>query len=110
MEALETAFYLKYYRNREEYTKKPNSTIKFNLFTPLHMRERSKKYNNFTFENQEDTLICNKIIEKSEVYIAPRVLIIFIKLKRFSNDCELQNLQESLIRDMIVIGPHNKNL
>ena len=107
---LETTFYLKYYSNREEYTNKPNSTIKFNLVTPLHMRERSKKYNNFTFENQEDTLICNKIIEKSEVYIAPRVLIIFIKLKRFSNDCELQNLQESLIRDMIVIGPHNKNL
>ena len=56
------------------------------------MRERSKKYNNFTFENQEDTLIYNKIIEKSEVYIAPRVLIIFIKLKRLVNDCELQNL------------------
>ena len=48
------------------------------------MRERSKKYNNFTFENQEDTLIYNKIIEKSEVYIAPRVLIFLSNWKDLS--------------------------
>ena len=82
---------------------------------------------NFTFDNEEDTLVYNKIIEKFEACIAPRKNLtysrftflryrqeegqsfesFFTDLKKFAGDCELDHLKESLIRDIIIIGLHN---
>ena len=82
------------------------------------------------FDNEEDTLVCDKIIEKFEAYIAPRKNLtyswfkfltyqqeegqsfesFFTDLKKFASDCELDHLKESFIRDMIIIDLHDKKL
>ena len=54
-----------------EYTKKPNQ-VKSSL--PLHCIEEKgwEIYNNFTFDNEESTLVYNKIIENSRLMLLPR--------------------------------------
>ena len=54
-----------------EYTKKPNPA-KSSLLIHCIGQKGSETYNNFTFENQEDTLIHKKRIKKFKEYIAPR--------------------------------------
>ena len=58
------------YLTATEYTKKPNQ-VKSSL--PLHCIEEKGQeiYNNFTFDNEESTLVYNKIIENSRRMLLP---------------------------------------
>ena len=117
------------YLTATEYTKKPNQ-VKSSLL--LHCIEEKDREicNNFKFDYEEDSLVYEKRIEKLEAYIAPRKNLTYSQfkfltyrqeegqsfesfitdLKKFASDCELNNLKKSLIRDMIIIGLHNKKL
>ena len=62
------------------------------------------------------------LIEKFEAYIPPRKFLtyrqeegqsfesFFTDFKKSTSDCELDHLKESLIRDMRIIGLHDKKL
>ena len=105
-----------------EYAKKPNE-VKSSLLLHCIGEKDWEIYNNFTFNNEEDTLVYDKIIEKFEAYVAPLKNLTYLRfefliywkeegqcfesffsdLKNFASDYELNHLKESLIRDMIVI-------
>ena len=111
-----------------EYTRKPNQ-VKSSLLLRCVVEKGRKIYSNFTFDNEEDTLVYDKIIEKFEAYIAPRKNLtysrfkfltyrqeegqsfesFFTDFKKSTSDCELDHLKESLIRDMRIIGLHDKS-
>ena len=118
-----------FYLTGTEYTKNPNQ-VKSSLLLHCIGEKGQEIYNDFPFDNEEDTLVYDKIIEKFKANIAPRKNLTYFRfkfltyqqeegqsfesffryLKKFSSDCELDHLKESLIRDMIIIGGHHEKL
>ena len=81
-------------------------------------------YNTLTFAEQGDNMKFDKIIEKFDVYFTPKKNLTLLRFKFFtasqqdgesfdefltrlqklSKDCDFASLQDSLLRDMIIIG------
>lgn len=56
--------------NTTKYTKK-TSQVKFSLLLHCIGEKGQEIYNNFMFDNEEDTFVYNKIIEKFEACVVP---------------------------------------
>ena len=87
-------------------------------------------YNTFAFSSIEDSMKYNKVLENFEAYFEPRKNITYSRLKfstyrqepgqtfdgyltemrKLSSDCNLLELRESLLRDMLIIGLNDKSL
>ena len=87
-------------------------------------------YNCFTFESNDDKMKFSKILEKFDEYCNPRKNLTFLRykfftcrqkesesfdgfvtqLKKLSADCEIGELKDSLIRDVIIIGVSGNRL
>ena len=59
------------YLTATKYSRKPIH-VKSSLLLHSIGEKGQEIYNNFMFDNEEDTLVYDKIIEKFEAYIAPR--------------------------------------
>ena len=106
------------------------SEVKASLFLHCIGDEARLVYNTLTFDADGDSLKYEKILEKFEAYVFPRKNITFsrykffthkqeegqsfdkylIQMKKLCNDCELAELKDSLLRDMLIIGLSNKRL
>ena len=71
------------YPTATEYTRKPNQ-VKSSLLVHCIGEKGREIYNNFTFDNEEDTLVYDKIIEKFEAYIALRKNLTYSRFKFLS--------------------------
>ena len=87
-------------------------------------------YNTFAFSSIEDSMKYNKVLEHFEAYFGPRKNITYSRLKFFtyrqepgqtfddylteirklSSNCNLFELRESLLRDMLIIGLNDTSL
>jgi hypothetical protein len=101
-----------------------SDNIKTSIFLTCIGKQGLEIYNTFTFENDSDKMKLKPVMEKFEAYCKPRKNITLIRhhfftyrqregqsfdayvteLKKRSSQCEFATLQDSLIRDMIVIG------
>ena len=112
-----------------EYDEKPDN-MKSSLL--LHcIGERAREvYNMFNFSSTADSMKLEKIIEQFEAYFNLRKNITYSRvnfftyrqetgqsfddyvteLRKLSSDCELEGLQESLLRDMLIAGLNGKKL
>ena len=75
---LETRFHIIYYSN---IIHKETRYRKTSLSLQCTGQKGRESYNHFMFENQEDTLIYNKIIEKFEAYITSRKNLMYSHFK-----------------------------
>ena len=111
-----------------EYTEKAEQ-VKTSLL--LHcIGERAREvYNSFTFQSEADSMNYTKVLEQFEAYFGPCKNVTYSRFKFFtyrqelgqsfddyhnemrklSVDCELLELRESLLKD-IIIGLSDKNL
>ena len=96
----------------------------------LHRRRAREVYNSFTFQSEADSMKYTKGVEQFEAYFGPRKNVTHSRFKFFtyrqelgqsfddyhnqmrklSTDCELLELRESLLKDMLIIGLSDKNL
>ena len=98
--------------------------IKTSIFLTCIGKQGLEIYNIFTFENESNKMKLKPVMEKFEEYCKPRKNITVVRhylityrqsedqlfdtfvteLKKRSSQCEFVTLQDSLIRDMIVVG------
>ena len=79
-----------------EYDKKPDNARSSLL---LHcIGEQGEVYNTFTFSTTADSMKLEKIMEQFEAYF------------KLSGNCELEGLQELLLRNMLIIGLNDNKL
>ena len=111
-----------------EYDEKPDN-MKSSLL--LHcIGEQARKVYMFNFSSTADSMKLEKIIEQFEAHFYLRKNITYSRvnfltyrqetgqsfddyvteLRKLSSDCELEGLQESLLRDMLIIGLNGKKL
>ena len=112
-----------------EYDEKPD-TVKSSLL--LHcIGERAREvYSTFNFSTTADSIKLEKIMEQFQAYFNPRKNITYsqfkfftyrqeigqsfddymTELRKLSSNCELEDLRESLLRDMLIIGFNDKKL
>ena len=118
-----------FYLRAIECTGKPEQT-KAGIFLTSVGDRGIKLYNTLKFDADGDKDKYSKIIEKFEAYVNPRTNITFARHKFFtykqkegqsfdlyltemtklSNDCDLGNKVESILRDMVIIGLKDKRL
>ena len=83
-------------------------------------------YNTFVFSSIEDFMKYNKVLEHFEAYFGPWKSITFVlnfscidrktfddyltEMRELSSDCDLFELREWLLRDMLIIGLNDKSL
>ena len=111
-----------------EYDKKPDNARSSLL---LHcIGEQGEVYNMFNFSTTADSMKLEKIMEQFEAYFNPRKNITYswfnsftyhqeigqsfdnhmTELRKLSGYCELEGLQELLLRNMLIIGLNDKKL
>ena len=118
-----------YYLTATEYSDKSDA-IKSSLFLHCIGEEGREVYNTLDFDTADDNMKYDKILEKFEAYANPRKNTTFCRYKFFTyrqsdgqpfdkyltemkklcNDCELGNLKDSLLTDMLIIGLNNKQI
>ena len=111
-----------------ESTKKPDETKSSILLHCIGEKGR-EVYNTFNL-TEENSLNFEAIMTNFDKFFEPRKNVTFSRfkfftyrqkegetfnkyiteLKKLSNDCELQDLKNELLRDMLIIGLHDKNL
>ena len=109
---------------------KKDDGVKSNLFLHCIGEEGRQVYDTLNFDADGDELIYDKILEKFELHANPRKNTTFCRYKFFTNrqsedqtfdkyltemkklcnDCELAVLKDSLLKDMLIIGLHNRKL
>lgn len=107
-----------------------SDNIKTSIFLTCIGKQGLEIYNTFRFANDSDKMKLKPVMEKFEAYCKPRKNITLIRhhfftyrqgegqsfdafvteLKKRSSQCEFATLQDSLIRDMIVIGVMGNSL
>ena len=103
---------------------KKSDMVKSSILLTCIGKKGREIYNTFTFDNVDDNMKFNIIIEKFDEYCSPRKNITFqrykfftcrqkegqsfdqfvTELKKLSQDCEFGELCNSLIRDVIIMG------
>ena len=103
---------------------KKSDLVKSSILLTCIGKKGQEIYNTFSFDNVDDNMKFNIIIEKFDEYCSPRKNITFqrykfftcrqkegqsfdqfvTELKKLSQDCEFGELCNSLIRDVIIMG------
>ena len=103
---------------------KKSDLVKSSILLTCIGKKGREIYNTFTFNNIDDNMKFNLIIEKFDEYCSPRKNITFLRykfftcrqkegqsfdqfvteLKKLSQECEFGELCNSLIRDVIIMG------
>ena len=93
-------------------------------------KQAKEIYNTFTFATEDDKVKNAEIIKKLDGYFSPKKNLTFrrftfltarqvegetfdeyvTRLKTLSEDCEYEELRNSLIKDLIIIDPRDKKL
>lgn len=103
--------------------------IKTNILLQCLGKEGRKIYRNFKFQTEEDSLTYATVLGKFEEYCNPRKNVTLsrfqfltarqeaesfdefvTRIKSLSQECELGELCDSLVRDVIIIGTNNLRL
>ena len=112
-----------YYLVATEADKKPNKVKSSILLTCIGEKGR-QIYDTFDFVEEEDPLDLTLLIKKFDEYCTPRRNITILRykfftykqfegqlfsdflteLKKLSDECEFENLKDSLVKDMIICG------
>ena len=107
-----------------------SDTVKSSILLHCIGSKSREIYNTFTFAEQGDNMKFDKIIEKFDGYFTPKKNLTLLRFKFFtarqqdgesfdefltrlrklSKDCDFASLQDSLLRDMIIIGILDKRL
>ena len=119
----------KFYLIATEYTEK-SQEVKAGLFLHCVGDSARQLYNTLTFDTEGDNLKYDKILEKLDAYVTPKKNTTFCRYKFFTyrqedgqtfdkyltelrklcNDCELDTLKDSILKDMLIIGLNNKRV
>lgn len=104
--------------------------VKTSILLQCLGKEGRKIYRNFNFQTEEDSLTYSTVLEKFEEFCNPRKNVTLsrfqfltarqeeaesfdgfvTKIKTLSQDCELGELCDSLVRDVIIIGTNDIRL
>lgn len=128
VESMEKGLHFAFFLNATESADKPD-VVKSSIL--LHCLGKSARdiYNTFTFDERQE-MVYNTIISKFDQYFSPRKNLTFnrfnfltarqtddetfdefyTRLRKLSKDCELGELRNSLIKDIIIIGISDKKL
>ena len=118
-----------FFMTAAEYTKKADN-VKASLLLHCIGEKARDVYDTLPFDAEADKLSYEKIVEKFDAYFAPRKNITFSRFKFFTYrqetgqsfntyltemkklccDSELGALQTDLLRDMLIIGLHDRRL
>ena len=116
------------YLDATETSSKPDKVKSSILLSCIGKRGR-EIYNTFTFA-EGDNMKTSKILEQFDQYCLPQKNLTFLRynfftyrqkegetfdefttqLRKLSHDCEFSTLQDSLVKDMIIIGTNDKAL